>query len=244
MNIAAERVRPDHHVELTDEWSLWRDFAVRSSGFPIEGLDAFGADEAARLAGVARDPAFREAVAWQSRESLARAVDKLAAGTPGSPSRRRRWADVTGAYWQRYCSKNDTIGFFGPLAWGSFAEEGAGLAVRSGALERERVVHFETWAMEAVAAAAGVTTPVPMGPYPERALRPMLADTSGLDRMEAARDAVRAARREDVAGALERLDRVFEEVTGRPPARRDGESGGGRTVAYLDCTRDLDVTLG
>ena len=100
----------------------------------MEGLEAFGADEAARLAAVARDPAFREAVAWQSRESLARAVDKLAAGAPGSPSRRRRWTDVVGSYWQRYCSKNDTIGFFGPLAWGSFAEEGEALAVRSGAL--------------------------------------------------------------------------------------------------------------
>ncbi len=190
---------------------------------------------------MARDPAFREAVAWQSRESLARAVDKLAAGAPGSPSRRRRWPDVVASYWQRYCSKNDTIGFFGPLAWGSFGEQGEAIAVRSGALERERVVHFETWAMEAVAAAAGVTTPLPMGPFPERALP---ADTSGLDRLEAARDAVAAARREDVAAALDQLDRVFEEVTGRPATRAEGDSGGGRTVAYLDCMRDLDVTLG
>jgi hypothetical protein len=244
MNIAAEQVRPDHHVELTDEWALWRDFVVRSAGFPVEGLEAFGAGEEARLAAVARDPAFREAVAWQSRESLARAVDKLADGAAGSPSRRRRRLDVTGAYWQRYCSKNDTIGFFGPLAWGSFAEHGDALAVRSGELERERVVHFETWAMEAVAAAAGLATALPMGPYPERALRPLLSDTSGLDRLEAARDAVRAAPREDVAAALDRLDRVFEEVAGRPPARADGDSGGGRTIAYLDCMRGLDVTVG
>ena len=26
-------------VALTDDWSLWRDFAIRSSGFPVEGLD-------------------------------------------------------------------------------------------------------------------------------------------------------------------------------------------------------------
>ena len=234
----------DHHVDLTDDWSLWRDFAVRSSGFPVEGLATFGADEGARLAEVARDPAFREAVAWQSRESLRRAVNKLAEGAPGSPSRRRRWMDVVGSYWQRYCSKNDTIGFFGPLAWGSFAEQGDAIAVRSGALERERVVHLETWAVEAVAAAAGVTMPLPMGPFPERVLRPLLADTSGLDRLEVARDALAAARREEVAAALDRLDRVFEEVTARPAARAEGDSGGGRTIAYLDCMRDLDVTLG
>jgi hypothetical protein len=237
-------VDSDHLVTLTEDWSLWRDFAVRSAGFPVEGLDAFGADEDARLAAVARDPAFREAVAWQSRESLARAVDKLAADAAGSPSRRRRWVDVVGAYWQRYCSKNDTIGFFGPLAWGSFAEEGEAIAVRSGALERERVVHLETWAVEAVGVAAGVATPLPMSPFPERALRPLLADASGLDRLEAARDAVAAAPREGVAAALDELDRVFEAVTGRPAARAEGDSGGGRTVAYLDCLRDLDVTLG
>ena len=244
MNGTAERLGLDHHVDLTEDWSLWRDFAVRSSGFPVEGLEAFGADESARLAEVARDPAFREAVAWQSRESLRRAVDKLAAGAPGSPSRRRRWTDVVGSYWQRYCSKNDTIGFFGPLAWGSFAEEGEAIAVRSGALESQRVVHLETWAVEAVAAVAGATMPLPMGPFPERALRPLLADTSGLDRLELARDAVAGARREEIAAALDHLDRVFEEVTGRPAARAEGDSGGGRTIAYLDCMRDLDVTLG
>lgn len=244
MNLTAEQIRLDRHVALTRDWSLWRDFAIRSSGFPVEGLEAFGADEGARLAEVARDPAFREAVAWQSRESLTRAVDKLATGAPGSPSRRRRWTDVVGSYWQRYCSKNDTIGFFGPLAWGSFREEGDAIAVRSGALERDRAVHLETWAVEAVATAAGVTTPLPMGPFPERALRPQLADTSGLDRLEVARDAVTSSRREEVPAALDHLDAVFEGITGRPAARAEGDSGGGRTIAYLDCMRDLDMTLG
>ena len=234
----------DHRVELTEDWSLWRDFAVRSSGFPVEGLEAFGADDDARLAEVARDPVFREAVAWQSRESLARAVDKLAAGAPGSPSRRRRWLDVVGSYWQRYCAKNDTMGFFGPLAWGSFSDAGEAIAVRAGVLERERVVHFETWAIEAVAAASGVTVPLPMAPFPERALRPLLTDPSGLGRLEAARGAVTVARRADVAAALDALDQVFEHITGRAAARGARDSGGGRTIAYLDCVRDLEVTLG
>ena len=229
------------NIALTDDWDLWRDFAVRSSGFPVEGLEAFGAGEDARLAEVARDPAFREAVAWQSRESLTRAVDKLANGAAGSPSRARRWTDVVSSYWQRYCSKNDTIGFFGPLAWGTFGDE---LSFRSGALERERVVHFETWAIEAVASAAGIDTPLPRGPFPERALRPLLSDPSGLDRLEVAREAVAAAPRTGVAAALDELDRVFEAVTGRAAARGEGDSGGGRTVAYLDCMRELDLTLG
>jgi hypothetical protein len=232
------------HVELAEEWSLWRDFAVRSAGFPVEGLGAFGDGEERRLVAVARDPAFREAVGWQSRETLRHAVQKLAAGASSSPSRRRGWTDAVGAYWQRYCSKNDTIGYFGPLAWGSFAEDGDGISVRAGALERERAVHFETWAMEAVAAAAGASVLLPMDPFPERALRPLLADTAGLDRLEVARDAVAGARGDEIAGALDELDRVFEELTGRPAARCENDSGGGRTIVYLDCMRDLDLTLG
>ena len=229
------------NIELSDDWQLWPEYAVRSAGFPVQGLEAFGPDEDARLAEVARDGAFREAVAWQSRESLTRAVDKLAGGVKDSPSRQRRWTDVVASYWQRYCAKNDTIGFFGPLAWGSFGESDS---VRSGALERERVVHFETWAMEAVGAADGVETPLPMCPFPERSLRPLLGDVGGLDRLEVARAAVAAAPPTGVAAALDQLDRTFEAVAGRSAARAEGDSGGGRTVAYLDCMRDLDMTLG
>jgi hypothetical protein len=43
--------------------------------------------------------------------------------------------------WQRYCSKNDTIGFSGPLAWGSFADDGEAISVRTGGLESEAGRH-------------------------------------------------------------------------------------------------------
>jgi Lantibiotic dehydratase, N terminus len=106
-----------HLVPLTREWALSRVFAIRSAGFEVGGLDVFGApDESERLRDVARDPVFREAVAWQSREALASAVAKLASDVRESPARRRRQEEVVAGYWQRYCAKNDTIGFFGPLA--------------------------------------------------------------------------------------------------------------------------------
>ena len=212
------------------------------------GLEVFGApDEEERLAQVARDPRFREAVAWQSREALRGGVDKLAADGE-SPSRRRRRADVVAGYWQRYCAKNDTIGFFGPLGWGRFPEEGEAIEVRAGALQAERVVHFETWAVEAVARAVGDDALLPMHPFPERALRARLAGNgqglAALERLEAARAAVAAASPAALPLALDALDRVFEELTGRPAVRGEGDSSGGRTVAYLDCMRDLDLTLG
>lgn len=245
----------DHLVALTGDWAVWRDFAVRTAGFPVAGLDVFAApDESMRLQEVARNPAFREAVTWQSREALASAVNKLAGNERGSPARRLRREEIVASYWQRYSAKNDTIGFFGPLAWGSFDESGPAAAVRAGDLVRERVVHLEVWAVEAVARKAGIDSVLPMSPYPERDLRVRLAGRpdsteraralAALDRLEAARDVVALAGRDDLLGALTALDRLFEELTGRAAARREDDSDGGRTVAYLDCMRDLELTLG
>jgi hypothetical protein len=60
----------DHLVPLAGDWAFWRDVAVRSAGFPVEGLDVFGAqEESAQLAEVAADPAFGEAVIWQNRSA-------------------------------------------------------------------------------------------------------------------------------------------------------------------------------
>ena len=116
----------DHLVPLGGDWALRRDFAVRSAGFPLAGLDAFGADdERARLRDIAADPTLREALTWQNRGVLATAVDGLLKKR-GEPSKERRRAEIVARYWQRYCAKNDTIGFFGPLAWGElrrFGEE-------------------------------------------------------------------------------------------------------------------------
>ena len=245
----------DHLVALTGDWALWKDFAVRSAGFPVAGLDVFAApDESTGLQEVARNPAFQEAVTWQSREALASAVVKLAGGERASPGRLRRREEIVASYWQRYCAKNDTIGFFGPLAWGSFDESGPAASVRAGELVRERIVHLEVWAVEAVARAAGLDAVLPISPFPERDLRRRLADRpdspervralAALDRLEAAREAVALAGRDDLLGALSELDRLFEELTGRAASRREGDSDGGRTVVYLDCMRDLELTLG
>lgn len=244
-----------HLAPLSGDWALWRDFAVRSAGFPVEGLDVFGgARESERLRDVARGPAFQEAVTWQNREALGSAVWKLAAGSAASAGRRQRQEEVVASYWQRYCAKNDTIGFFGPLAWGRIVDRGAGLTVRSGALVSERVVHLETWCVQAVAGTLDESLVVPMGPFPERDLRQRLKrfpdagvrarGLAALDRLESAREAVACARREDLFGALKGLDTVFEELSARKAERGERDPGGGRTIAYLDTMRDLDVEVG
>jgi hypothetical protein len=245
-----------HLVGLAGDWALWRDLAVRSAGFSVSGLDAFGAgDEGARLSEIAADPLFREAVIWQNRLAFETQVAKIAGLPTQRGSKRRQREAVVASYWQRYCSKNDTIGFFGPLAWGEIVDHGPALTVRSGQLVARREVHFETWAVAALARALGVAVPLTPRLHPERELRPRLgglADPAarergleGLRRLEAARDVVAGAHGDELLAALEAFDGVFSEVTGQGALRPDDDlAAGGRTPLYLDCLRDLEVDIG
>jgi hypothetical protein len=152
------------HRPVGGDWWLSRDFAVRSAGFAVSGLGAFGGgDESSRLREVAGDPAFREAVTWQNPAALSNAVDKVAAGKSSQGSVKRRREETVASYWQRYCAKNDTIGFLGPLAWGTIVDAGPALASRSGALVRERSVHLEAWGVQALAEVIDPALEVPSG---------------------------------------------------------------------------------
>jgi hypothetical protein len=174
-------IQPSHRVRLDGtSWSVWRDVALRSAGFPAEmvlaicderlarGADGAGSglvDEAvyaeaagrlsAAIGGVKADRAFAEALSWQNP-----VLAEFLRGTgPGSARRAkdRKREVVVASYLQRYCLKNDTIGVFGPVGWAS-VEPGitgaAGLAVVPGErLIARRTTYFEVWAIDKVAAA-------------------------------------------------------------------------------------------
>ncbi len=77
------------------------------------------ADNAARLLEIAADPLVREAVTWQNPNALLRAR-RAGRGRAGRAAQRPAAATGRRAvvkYWQRYCGKNETVGFFGPSCW-------------------------------------------------------------------------------------------------------------------------------
>ncbi|MEZ0111011.1 hypothetical protein ABH920_005026 [Catenulispora sp. EB89] len=175
-----------HRVPLGDTgWSVWREVLLRTTGFPADGLDRFGAApaaaaadallagpasdaalragldrelaaaaaaESAQIAGIVADPLFREALAWQN-SSMQACLDSLASGRPTKRRILRRRERAIARYWQRYCAKNETIGFFGPVCWGSIdADEAAVVRADAGpALVRDRKIFFEHWALDAYA---------------------------------------------------------------------------------------------
>ena len=242
----------DHLVALAGDWALWRDFMIRSAGFPVSGLEVFGAsDESARLAGIAADSAFADAVSWQNRSAYRTAVAKIAGRAPEPGSKRRKRNELVAAYWQRYCSKNDTIGFFGPLAWGAIGDDGPALTVRWRGAEASREVHFESWCIQALARSIDPSLVVSLNVWPEIDFRHQLetighqAGLRSLDRLEAARAAVSdAPGGTPLLDALDAFDALLEELTGAPAARTSDSAHGGRTPLYLECMRDLDVDVG
>lgn len=179
---------------------VWRDAVLRSAGFPAAGLDVFAAPElaaradrhldgkadlaglesafAAELARTHRtaselmaDPLFREAVTWQNADAAQYLARDDQPDTSHGRQREKMRDNTIARYWQRYCGKNDTIGFFGPVCWVTLDADAPGIEVRPGAgLLRLRQSRYEFWATQEYAgqvAADPVVRPwLPVGPHP------------------------------------------------------------------------------
>lgn len=102
---------------------------------------------------LAREPRFREAVTWQNRGVVRTGLDVLLRTPPELSNKDTRHKEqLVANYLQRYDTKNDTIGFFGPIVWGSFSPSGPALEARPGpGLVSRRGVYFEYWAIAALA---------------------------------------------------------------------------------------------
>lgn len=104
---------------------------------------------------LAQDERFREAVVWQNRhaaETGLKSFLRRPAGNVRGSARDRGHAQMLASYLQRYCTKNDTIGFFGPVGWARVSEsEEAVSAAPGNDLIAARQVYFEGWAIDAIA---------------------------------------------------------------------------------------------
>ncbi|HEU0036705.1 MAG TPA: lantibiotic dehydratase [Kofleriaceae bacterium] len=102
---------------------------------------------------LARDPRLREAMTWQNRSAVQTGVAALLRRAPEQrDSKSRQYERLIASWLQRYCVKNDTIGFFGPVAWGTVGRAPHALRVRPGPqLLDKRTVYFEHWCIDAIA---------------------------------------------------------------------------------------------
>jgi len=96
-----------------------------------------------------------EAITWQNRRAVQTGIAvflRQPSVTASRGSKQRQHEEMIASYLQRYCVKNDTIGFFGPLGWARVVDNGEMIAARPGPeLLETRDVRFETWGIDALA---------------------------------------------------------------------------------------------
>lgn len=106
-------------------------------------------DQLAVIGDIARNPRFRLAIGWQNQKLLETAIGPLLGQIERQDSRNRKLRareQLVTAYWQRYCLKSESIGFFGPTAWAPIGEAGPSVLIAPGPTLVERAtVFFESW---------------------------------------------------------------------------------------------------
>lgn len=98
---------------------------------------------------------FREALIWQNRHAFNRVAQSYSRHESAPHARdrnQRRDEELLASYLQRYCVKNESIGFFTPIGWARFVEQDEAIITRPGsALVTSRKVYFEFWGIKALA---------------------------------------------------------------------------------------------
>jgi len=97
---------------------------------------------------------LQEAVIWQNRHAFHTGMASIlrrSADETSRSSKQRQHEEMVASYLQRYCLKNDTIGFFGPVGWARFVPNGEALVVSPGPeLLAVRNLYFEVWGIDAL----------------------------------------------------------------------------------------------
>ena len=142
-----------HHEAVTAMAAAADEVQARRADFD-SAFETAVAQQADAVCEVAADPKFREAVMWQNHFAFKTSIDKVPAkGEVKSYNAAwRHMALLVAKYLQRYTSKNDTVGFFGPVGWATFGEEGDTAKVEVGeqVLDQRQVI-LEAWALDQVA---------------------------------------------------------------------------------------------
>ena len=120
-----------------------------------EAFDDDWLESGRRLWETGQIPELQEAVIWQNRQAFNDFINPWLE-TPTEKLIQNRWKKrrellLTG-YLQRYTTKNDTIGFFGQVAWGNISDSGDKISISQGDnFLAYRNCFTEGWAIDALA---------------------------------------------------------------------------------------------
>lgn len=113
----------------------------------------FALDEVSeKIKRVASDADFRRAMLMQNAAAVRLGLPVLRHDNTERGKKERQSQQLVANYLQRYCAKNDSIGFFGPVGWGRFSDHGPNVEARPGpSIAATSNIYFEHWAIDALA---------------------------------------------------------------------------------------------
>ncbi|HWN67284.1 MAG TPA: lantibiotic dehydratase, partial [Haliangium sp.] len=128
----------------------------RASAWERADAELAGELHAARVAlrDMMLEPRVQEAIFLSSAEFYRNLTQHMERPLEERKSRSRQKEKTAAKYIQRFCAKNETISFYGPLAWGKVDRaSGVGLTCEPGAGSQisSRRVSFEHWAVHRLA---------------------------------------------------------------------------------------------
>ncbi|MCA9779577.1 MAG: lantibiotic dehydratase [Candidatus Eremiobacteraeota bacterium] len=141
-----------------ESWELYPEFQLRTAGFPAEWLTEVESDEAldfeSRFKGEAgalrrlfSKSMLSEALWWQSPQAARNLLPSLLKSDTTINSKFRRRLRKFQSYLQRYCAKNEAIGYFGPIGFGRWGESAG---EDEGDWLSERTTYLEPWLVESL----------------------------------------------------------------------------------------------
>jgi hypothetical protein len=154
-------------VEFLSGWRMWQQSALRYAGMPFSWLDQFAIPDkcsvelarqksAGAVRYLLRQETFLAALTWQNPAIIDNWVGPYALAAAREPHPQLRRRDQREAkvanYAQRYCAKNDTIGFFGPVGWAVIDPQAQHTTVTDRGGPPASSVYLEVWAVERLAA--------------------------------------------------------------------------------------------
>lgn len=137
----------EREADNAEQWSRYRILFAKETG-----------QLSARILNLAAEPRLELALAWQNHRIFDTAIAPMLRNQAGNSVRRnskqRQHEELIANYWQRYCVKNDTIGFSGPVGWSLLDPAADTTRLETGEdLIASSEVYFETWVIDRLAAA-------------------------------------------------------------------------------------------
>ena len=135
--------KADSLVNADRESEVWRAFR--------EEFHESAIDLSIELQSIASRDDFLRAVTWQNHRLVDTAIRPFLRWDPAKDKRNfrhRQREELIANYWQRYCVKNDTIGFFGPSGWGKLGDYARTRFAAGERVLRSSEVFFEAWAID------------------------------------------------------------------------------------------------